>query len=121
MLESLDGETHVIEATAEPDAVFPGTEPEWSESRRDELAKQLGIAHGELTGLSVQEAFLLGYELRDFYSRIHRSYEFRVTINASNRTRVEDCLMARQREFKWHWFRDSKQQYWGQLHVMPQK
>lgn len=75
------------------------------------------IDNGELTGLSQQECFVLGYELAMVDAQIASGEAFERPIHADNSGRIRAELMRRNRRFTIRWAEDDISESWANLRV----
>lgn len=72
--------------------------------------------NGELDGLTVQECFVLGFELCTIERNLKDSRGFSQKVNSANRDRIAEACTDAGRQFKMTWIEDQSEA-WLQLKV----
>ena len=81
------------------------------------FARKFDIDCGELNHLSVQQCFVLGYELAQIDSLIRSRCGFEKPVHVDNRDRIEAELKRHGKEYKFEWSGDDKSESWVYLSV----
>jgi hypothetical protein len=75
------------------------------------------IDHGELDGLSLQEAFCLGYEFAVVMSLLKNKGPSQQLVHANNHERIEKLCRASGRTYRLEWTPDDVSETWMKLTV----
>jgi hypothetical protein len=82
-----------------------------------ELFKPFDIDDGQLDGLSLQQAFVLGYELAEIDALLKLADGFIKPVHAENRERIEKWCKESGREFRLVWAKEDASESWMTLSV----
>lgn len=75
------------------------------------------IDNDELSGKSLQQCFVLGYELCQIDALVRLGKGFSKMIHASNQDRIEAELKRQKREFRFVWLSEDKSEDWVEIMV----
>lgn len=81
------------------------------------LKKSFKIDDGQLDGLSMQECFVLGYELAQIDSLLAERDEISRPVHAENRERIATACIDAQRAFNMSWLPGDCSESWLLLEV----
>lgn len=76
------------------------------------LVKSFQIDNGELDGLSVQECFVLGYELAMVDQLLKATAEIRQPVHADNQTRIKSACEDAGRIYRLTWLPGDVSESW---------
>lgn len=83
------------------------------------LIKSFSIDNGELDGLSLQHAFVLGYELATIDERLASGGGIKQLVHADNKNRIEKSCNDAERIYELIWYPGDESESWLLLDVAP--
>jgi hypothetical protein len=90
------------------------SEREFDERAEYEMCEPFDIDHGELEGLRLQDAFVLGVEWQMVHQQLENGREFDRMIHADNIKRIRAMCERRGRDFA---IEPTLEEEWGNLKV----
>lgn len=82
-----------------------------------QMGKSFHIDSGELDGLTLQESFVLGYELAEIDAMLKLRPGFQKPVHAKNQARIRESCEQADRLYELDWMVDDVSESWMYLYV----